>query len=162
MLGLRTMSLRRVAPFEFDRSWQFPVSPEVFWNTISETDEFPLWWGWLRSFESDGLAPGSKTEFVVQGALPYKLHFVVAVNHVVPGRLVETDVSGHLEGPAALEIEPDDDGCRVHLRWRLEPQEAFLRRLAIVSHPLLAWSHDQVVMMGVAQFRRRLARACAD
>jgi hypothetical protein len=153
------MISRRVAPFEFDRSWHFPVSTEVFWNTVSETDEYPLWWGWLRSFDSQGLVAGTTTDFVVQAALPYTLHFVVAIERVVDQRLVETDVSGHLEGPAALELEPDGDGCRARLRWRLEPKEPFLRRLAMLSHPLLAWSHDQVVAMGVAQFRRRLARA---
>ena len=155
------MISRRVAPFEFDRSWHFPVTREAFWSTISETDEYPVWWGWLRSFDSGGLVAGSTTDFVVQGALPYKLHFVVAIERVVDNELVETAVSGHLEGPAALELEAADDGCRARLRWRLDPREAFLRRLAIMSHPLLAWSHDQVVAMGVAQFRRRLGRTRA-
>jgi hypothetical protein len=148
----------RPAPFVFDRAWDFPVTPAVFWRTVQATDEYPRWWGWLRSFHADGLHTGTNAEFVVQGALPYKLRFVVAVERVIDEQLVEADVSGDLEGPAALELEPTDDGCRARLRWRLEPHEPLLRRLDLVSHPLLAWSHDQVIAMGIAQFRRRLAR----
>jgi uncharacterized protein YndB with AHSA1/START domain len=148
-----------VKPFEFDRSWYFEVTPAVFWQIVGDTDEFPLWWGWLRTFESDGLVSGSTTDFVVQGALPYKLHFVVTIDQVTDEELVETTVSGDLEGPARLEITPEDGGCRARLQWRLEPRQTFLRRMAIVSHPLLTWSHDQVVAIGVKQFRRRLERA---
>jgi hypothetical protein len=154
------MRLARVAPFDFDRAWEFPVSPEAFWATIAATDEYPLWWGWLRSFESPGVIAGSETEFVVQGALPYQLHFIVAVDHVVEHETIETHVRGDLEGPASLHVTPDHDGaCVARLTWSLEPKEPFLRRLAVISHPLLAWSHDQVVSMGVRQFRRRLTRA---
>jgi len=153
------MTIGRVAPFAFDRSWDFPVSIETFWDTVRDTHEFPLWWGWLRSFESEGLVEGTTTDFVVQGALRYQLHFVVHVDRVVSGSSVETSVSGDLEGPASLALSPAREGCTARLRWNLEPREPFLRRLSQVSHPLLAWSHDQVVAMGVAQFRRRLARS---
>jgi hypothetical protein len=150
---------RRPAPFEFDRSWHFATSPESFWRTVEQTDEYTRWWCWLRSFDADGLEEGAKAEFVVQAALPYKLHFVVAIDRVVEERLVEASVSGDLEGPAALEVAPEGEGTRAALRWHLEAREPLLRKVATFSHPLLAWSHDQVVAMGVAQFRRRLARA---
>jgi hypothetical protein len=153
------MTVGRIEPFTFDRAWEFPVAPDVFWRTVSETDEFPLWWGWLRFFESEGLASGSKTDFVVQGALPYKLHFEVLIDRLIVEELVETRVSGDLDGPASLEISPSTNGCVARLHWLLEPQEPFLRRLTRISYPLLSWSHDQVVAMGVSQFRRRLARA---
>ena len=155
------MTVGRIEPFTFDRSWEFPVAPDVFWRTVSETDEFPLWWGWLRFFESEGLAAGSKTQFVVQGALPYKLHFEVLIERIVEQQLVDTVVSGDLDGPAALEITPVRNGCVARLQWNLVPQEPLLRRLSRISHPLLSWSHDQVVAMGVSQFRRRLAHAQA-
>jgi hypothetical protein len=113
----------------------------------------------LRSFRSEGLVEDTTTEFAVQGALRYQLHFVVHLDRVVSAERVETTVSGDLEGPASLELAPTSGGCTARLHWDLEPREPFLRRLSQLSHPLLAWSHDQVVAMGVAQFRRRLARS---
>jgi hypothetical protein len=149
----------RVAPFSFDREWEFPLTPEAFWDVVRNPSQFPVWWGWLRSFESEGLQPGARTTFAVQGALPYRLRFEVVVERAVEARSIDTAVSGDLEGPASLAIAPDgDDSCRVRLSWVLEPRDKVVRRLAMVSHPLLVWSHDQVVQMGVTQFRRRLAR----
>lgn len=148
-----------IAPFDFDRAWEFSIGPDEFWATVSHTDSFPLWWGWLRAFESEGLVQGATTDFVVQGALPYQLHFVVVIDRLVEARLVETSVSGDVRGPASLELEASPGGCVARLRWSLEPQERVLRRLAMISHPLLSWSHDQVVAMGVAQFRRRMGRS---
>ena len=99
------MTVGRIAPFTFDRSWDFPVSPErVLADGQRRRMSFPLWWGWLRAFESEGLATDSETDFVVQGALPYKLHFVVLIERLIEERLVDTVVSGDLEGPATLEI----------------------------------------------------------
>lgn len=150
------MSPFRVAPFAFDRSWHFPVPREDFWSIVRRTDQFPVWWGWLRSFESEGLEPGTTTRFVVQGPLPYRLEFAVHVDRVIEPRRVETSVHGDLEGPATLEVDEEDSGCRARLTWLLEPHDPLIRRLSMVSHGLLAWSHDQVVSMGVAQFRRRI------
>ena len=64
------MTVGRIAPFTFDRSWDFPVSPSVFWQTVSATDDFPLWWGWLHAFESEGLATGSENRLCGQAHSP--------------------------------------------------------------------------------------------
>ena len=74
----------------------------------------------LAPLESEGLVSGSKTDFVVQGALPYKLHFVVLIERIVEQRLVDTVVSGDLDGPASLEISPSADGCMA--RPALDPR----------------------------------------
>jgi hypothetical protein len=49
-------------------------------------------------------------------------------------------------------------GCRARLAWSLEPRQRLLTTLATVSRPLMVWAHDQVVQMGVAQFRRSALR----
>jgi hypothetical protein len=50
------------------------------------------------------------------------LHFVVLIEGLVEERLVDTVVSGDLEGPATLEITPSADGCIGALRWTLDPK----------------------------------------
>jgi uncharacterized protein YndB with AHSA1/START domain len=143
-------------PFRFDRAWEFPLSPDEFWEAVARVDEFPRWWGWLRSFRSDGLVAGSRSDFIVQSALPYKLHFEVVLDRVEPPRSVEAIIGGDLAGPASLDIERAGEGCRARLAWELEPRDALLRTMASISRPLMAWSHDQVVRLGIAQFRRQL------
>jgi uncharacterized protein YndB with AHSA1/START domain len=143
-------------PFRFDRAWEFPLSPEQFWATIERVEDLPRWWGWLRSFRSDGLVAGGRSEFVVQSALPYKLHFDVVLDTVERPRTVRAFVAGDLAGPAGLDIDPTPSGCRTRLSWALEPRASLLRTMASVSRPLMAWSHDQVVRLGVVQFRRQV------
>ena len=41
-------------PFHFDRTWDFPVTPAVFWSTIARTDDYTSWWSWLRDFDEMG------------------------------------------------------------------------------------------------------------
>lgn len=143
-------------PFRFDRSWEFPLAPDEFWATVERVDQFPRWWGWLRTFRSDGLVEGGRSEFVVQSALPYALHFEVRLDIVRPPRTVRAAISGDLAGPAGLDVEPTPAGCRTRLSWALEPRSSLLRTMAWISRPLMAWSHDQVVRLGVNQFRRQV------
>jgi hypothetical protein len=147
---------RLVEPFCFDRSFSFPLTVEDFWHAIERVDEFPRWWGWLRSFDSDGLVTGGRAAFVVQSALPYQLSFSLELIEVTAPRLVVADVRGDLAGRARLEIDPEADGCRARLAWQLTPLDSVLRRMASFSRPLMAWSHDQVVRLGLGQFRRHI------
>jgi hypothetical protein len=141
-------------PFRYDQRWEFAVSPETFWATVSRTDSYPEWWSWLREFESDGLHDGAHTECVIQAPLPYALRVAIDVERVVPIERVETRVTGDLEGPARLEVTPIASGCAARLVWSLELQEPWLRRLARVARPVLGWAHDRVISIGVRQFER--------
>jgi hypothetical protein len=142
------------APFRYDRRFEFAVSPETFWATVSRTDSYPQWWSWLREFDSEGLHAGAHTDCTIQAPLPYALRVTIDVERVVPNERVETHVSGDLEGPARLEVTPMTSGCAARLVWLLELREARLRRFARVARPVLAWAHDRVIGIGVRQFER--------
>jgi hypothetical protein len=140
--------------FEYDRRFEFAVSPEAFWSTVARTDRYPEWWTWLREFESDGLRDGAHTACVIQAPLPYALRVTIDVERTVPPVLVETRVSGDLDGPARLEIAPTPQGCAARLVWSLELREPWLARLARFTRPVLTWAHDRVISSGVRQFER--------
>lgn len=146
----------RAEPFRFDRAWTFPLAAGELWGHLERVDEYPRWWGWLREFRSAGLEPGATSSFVVQSALPRPLRFDVELTAVEPARLVAGWVSGDLEGPATLTLAPHPGGCRARLAWQLQPDDVLLRALSKVSRPFMAWSHDQIVQLGVRQFRRRV------
>jgi hypothetical protein len=140
--------------FYYDRRFEFAVSPETFWATVSHTDRFPEWWSWLREFDSDGLHDGSRTACVIQAPLPYALRVMIDVERAVPHELIETRVTGDLDGPARLEITPTPSGCAARLVWSLELREPWLKRFSRVGRPVLAWAHDRVISIGVRQFER--------
>lgn len=147
-----------IAPFAFDRAFDFDVAPDVLWKVLDRTDQFPVWWRWLRAFDMDGVAglrEGAQARCVVRGPLPYSLRFTVAVRRIVPERLVETDVSGDLEGPARLELEPAAHGTSARLVWSVRVVDPALRATARVARPVMEWGHDWVVNRGVRAFRGR-------
>jgi uncharacterized protein YndB with AHSA1/START domain len=143
------------APFTFDRTWTFAVPPEKLWHTVGRTDEFPGWWSWLRELDADGLRPGTTARCVVQAPLPYTLRFDVRVLDAVEHRLVDTEVTGDLHGPARLEMGPRPEGSHARLVWSLQLRNPVLRSLSVVARPAMVWAHDRVVELGVAQFERR-------
>lgn len=142
------------AAFDYDRRFEFAVSPETFWQTVSRTDSYPEWWTWLREFDSDGLHTGSRTECVIRAPLPYALRVRIDVERAVRPDVVETRVSGDLDGPARLEISPTASGCTARLMWSLELREPWLARLARVTRPVLTWAHDRLITSGVREFER--------
>jgi uncharacterized protein YndB with AHSA1/START domain len=142
------------AAFDYDRRFEFAVSPETFWTTVSRTDQYPAWWSWLREFESQGLHDGAHTQCVIQAPLPYALHVGIDVERVVSPKRVETRVSGDLAGPARLEITPTASGCAARLVWSLELRQPSLARIARVTRPVLMWAHDRIISSGVRQFER--------
>lgn len=87
--------------------------------------------------------------------MPYSLRFTVTVGRLVPGSLVETEVSGDLEGPARLEVEADGRGSTARLVWTMELCHPALRAAALVARPLLEWGHEWVVDNGMRQFVTR-------
>jgi hypothetical protein len=140
--------------FDYDRRFEFGVSPETFWTTVSHTERYPAWWTWLREFDSDGLHDGAHAECVIKAPLPYALHVGIDVERVVAPERVETRVSGDLAGPAWLEITPTASGCGARLVWSLNLQQPWLARMARVTRPVLTWAHDRIISSGVRQFER--------
>jgi hypothetical protein len=142
-------------PFHFDRTWHFPVSPDVFWSTISQTGDYHSWWSWLRDFDAPALDEGQRWKATVQSPLPYALRFTLDLRRVEAPSLLLVDVSGDIAGPARLEIEGRDDGCAVRVSWTVHARSGPLRMGALVARPVLQWSHERVVAIGLAQFSRR-------
>jgi hypothetical protein len=154
-IEFRAMVRLVAAPFLFDRTWWFPVLPEQFWAVLSRTGQYPAWWSWLREFEAEGFAAGSNARCTIQSPLPYALRCTIHVDEMRIAEAIVTTVSGDLQGPARLELNRVQDGCRARLVWSLSPGSRVLRSLARVGRPAMVWAHDRVVATGVDQFRRR-------
>ena len=141
--------------FSSDRTWVFAVSPATFWETVSRTDQYRQWWTWLRWLDEAAIEEGVRARCEVDPPLPYNLHFTIALDRVVPERLIEATVEGDITGPARLEVEPHPEGSLVRLTWDLVPGTPLLRGLSRVARPVMVWGHDRVLELGARQFRRR-------
>lgn len=144
-----------MAPFEYDRSWQFGVAPEALWALLVRTDDFPRWWPWLQALRADGLHQGAQASFTVQPPLPYRLHVKVALQRVETARSIDAQIGGDVRGPARLELRPTPQGCEARLVWSLELRRPLLVAAERLARPAMVWGHDQVVSAGVSQFCRR-------
>ena len=146
-----------------DGRHRLDAPPEQVWDAIGRLDRFEGWWGWLSSFSvrGDGMAPGSVLEGVVSPPVPYRLRVSVTIERCVPGREVDALVTGDLNGPARLRLEPEGpDGSATLARtsWELEMVQWPMRVACRVGKPMLRFAHDRVVEMTVAGFRRQLSR----
>ena len=143
-------------PFAFDRSWDFAVAPDDLWSTLGRTDRYRTWWPWLRELHVDGagLVAGTTARVVIQAPLPYQLRCSLHVLDAEPSRRLDAEVTGDLEGPARLELEPDGAGTVARLVWALEVRSSLLRPLASIARPALAWAHDRIVERGLQQFEQ--------
>lgn len=144
-------------PFAFDRSWDFAVSPDDLWSTLARTDRYRVWWPWLRELDvdGDGLVAGTVARVVIQAPLPYQLRCSLRVVEAEPARRLEAEVTGDLEGPAQLVLEPTrDGGALARLVWALEVRSSLLRPLASLARPALSWAHDRIVERGLVQFEQ--------
>ena len=144
-----------VAPFRYDRTFDFDVDRDVLWDALTDTSRYPNWWPWLRKFDAPALTSGAVAHCAVRAPLPYTLEFSVHVESVEPGRVVDTQVRGDLSGPARLEVAADGpDRSTARLAWEVELRVPLLSAASRVARPALVWAHDQVVASGVAGFRR--------
>jgi hypothetical protein len=143
------------APFTFDRRFELATTPEQLWATLQQTEQYPVWWSWLRELEGGELREGAVAHVLVQAPLPYKLKMEIAVQRVVPHQSVETNVRGDLQGPARLEVEEIPGGCTARLVWSLELRDSVLRPLSFIARPAMVWAHDRVIEIGLREFERR-------
>ncbi len=132
------------------------MPPDRFWATICRTDEYTTWWPWLRRFDADGMHEGAEWSAVIQSPLPYVLRVRLELEEVVaPSRLV-ANVTGDIEGWAALDVSPSESGgSAVDIEWDMRPRSRAMQWAALVARPLLRWSHEWVLARGLDQFRRR-------
>lgn len=135
-----------------DRSYRFPVSPDVLWSAIAHTAEYRTWWPWLTALDADGLAAGEVWRCTVRPPLPYRLRFAIHLDQVEPTTLIAARLSGDIGGSARLDVTPEGAGCAVRLRSSLAPNGTAFGWMARLAGPLARRGHDWVLDAGARQF----------
>ena len=142
--------------FEFDRTWDLSVPAEQLWAKVAVPRRYCEWWRWLERFDADEFRVGADIPLVIKSPLWYRLHTVMHVDRLEPGRWMDTTISGDLTGPASLLIRETKQGCQVGIAWSLTVQRPDLRIVARVGRGVLVWAHQQIVDTALADFEERV------
>lgn len=137
----------------------FKLTPSELWGEITELDRFERWWSWLSDLELSppgDLAEGSILTFAIVSPLPYRMNCRVEFTKVIPEELIETRVTGDLQGWANLELAAIDPGAIVVLSWELEPTQTPLRILVRAARPLIVRTKDWAIDIALGAFRRNV------
>jgi hypothetical protein len=140
---------------ESDRRLRFPVGATEFWDAVASTDDYRQWWPWLRTFDARGLFAGDEWRCAVRPPLGYTVRFSVHLDEVRAPTWIRARVSGDIGGRAEIDVEPDDDGCAVHLTSTLAPKNRAFAVFALLAGPLVRRGHDWILVTGAEQFARR-------
>jgi hypothetical protein len=142
-----------------DRQEQFDVTTGELWVAMGRTDDFRSWWPWLRRFDAIGLAAGDRWTAVIQPPLPYRLELTIDLTEVEATAHIAAEVGGDIEGWARIDLEPNGDGCALHLASELAPTATFVQTVARLAPPLARFGHRWVLDTGLAGFRRHALRS---
>ncbi|MCU1353439.1 MAG: hypothetical protein JWM05_2648 [Acidimicrobiales bacterium] len=145
-----------------ERRYPFPADPEAFWTTIDQTDQYQVWWPWLRAFDAEGLQPGDRWDCVIRPPLPYLVRITLTLTAVERPRLVAATIDGDLVGRAHLSVQDHEQGSEVLLVSSLAPRRSLLRAFAAVAPPLARFGHSWVLDTGARQLAVRLAAPQAE
>ena len=152
----RLLPTSRDPVIDYRETFWFPAAPTQVWDAIERFDDFPTWWGWLRTFDVDrgGLVEGNRLRGTVQPPLPYRFRVDVRLDRCERPRVVKAHVEGDLEGEAQLSLERAGVGTCATVDWSLAMAHGPIRAAALFAYPLVRWGHDRVVETTVEGFRR--------
>ncbi|WP_374568917.1 SRPBCC family protein [Ideonella sp.] len=152
----------RQRTYAYVTHWRLDAPPEAVWQALTEVDEWPQWWPYVRSVtllrrgrEPDGV--GALRRIAWGSRLPYGFTLdVECVESDAPRRLLGRS-SGALEGEGLWELWPDGAGTVVRYTWRLYLNTTWMRLAAPLMAPLFHWNHEGVMRGGGRGLVRWLA-----
>ena len=150
------------AAYVLTTRWQIEAPLDAVWESILHSERWPRWWPGLR--EVVELKPGDERRvgcvrrFVWKGRLPYTLTVEMAITHVEPPTLLESEASGELMGRGIWRLSPSADGTAVRYDWCVSTTKRWMNWLAPVARPVFRWNHDVVMRNGARGLKRLMNR----
>lgn len=146
--------------YRFVTVWRIEAPREAVCEAISQSLSWPQWW---RNVESvvelapgDARGIGSVRRYTWRGRLPYRLRFDIRVIHAEPLSAVEGVASGDVEGQGRWSFTTEGAVTRVRFDWQIRITSVWMKLLARLARPLVAWNHDGVMRRGGEALARRL------
>ena len=129
---------------------------------MADIHDYPTWWGdvWdSTSGHAGPPRPGTRTQVVAHGYLPYRLRYEFECVAVDPPRRIESVLHGDFEGTTALMFEEVEGGTSVVLDFRPLVNKRGVRQLTPLLRPLSRTNHAWAMRRGQERILERLGRA---
>jgi hypothetical protein len=88
--------------------------------------------------------------------LPYQMNIETRVLRAERPRLIEVEAQGDVLGRGEWRLSPWGGGTRVRYCWEVGLARPWMRRLALLLHPVFAWNHHQVMAAGAVGMAKAL------
>ncbi|MDQ4144296.1 MAG: hypothetical protein M3198_11240 [Actinomycetota bacterium] len=148
--------------FEFNGTFELPLTVEETWDELERTDQYETWWPWMRKLEvvGDPLDPGTTFSFLIVAPIPFTMRLKAEVTRAQPPCKIEAAVSGDLTGKASMTFErAGSRQVTATIWWEVEVTRSSLRSVARATRPILLWGQRWAVDIALRGFRRHLAAA---
>lgn len=138
--------------YVFSTSWQVPHTASVVHAALADVEHYPEWWpqvvACLKTGEDEGVV-------LCRSSLPYTLELRISLLRRTP-EVLESRVTGDLDGWVRWRVVPEGGGCRVHFEQEVAVRGAVLSVASYVARPLLLWNHEQMLAGARHGLTRRL------
>jgi carbon monoxide dehydrogenase subunit G len=138
--------------YEYLSHWQIEAPPAAVWRALTEVEDWPRWWPYVREVQTlqrgDGSGLGAVRRIRWASRLPYGFTLDVRCVEVRPERLLRGRSSGNLDGEGLWELEPSGTGTAVRYTWRLDLNTRWMRLAAPLMSGVFRWNHEGVMRGG--------------
>lgn len=142
------------AHFDLVSHWRFAAPRERVWQALTQPEEWPRWWPFVRSVrtlragDGDGLGSVRRIEWATR--LPYRLVIEVESTEVLRLERLRARSRGQLQGEGLWLLNDADGFTDVTYVWRVSLQRPWMRWLAPCLAPVFRWNHAAVMRAGEA------------
>ncbi|MDQ3752240.1 MAG: polyketide cyclase [Actinomycetota bacterium] len=129
----------RLNHYEFHSAWSIDAGPGDLFDALNDVMRYPLWWPQIKEVVDLG---NERHMIVARSLLPYSLCFEARPGVVDRAAgILETTMTGDLEGYSRWRLAPDGIGSRVIFEEQVDANKKLLRRFALVGRPLFIANH---------------------
>jgi uncharacterized protein YndB with AHSA1/START domain len=145
--------------YRFLDRWFIPHPIQPVYDLMADVHGYPTWWGDVWDSTSGHAGPphpGTRTQVVAHGYLPYRLRYEFECVAVDPPNRIDSVLHGDFEGNAALIFEEVEGGTSVVLDFRPLVNKGGVRQLTPLLRPLFRTNHAWAMRRGQQRILEQL------
>jgi hypothetical protein len=132
--------------YRFRSLWPLPAAPAVVYAALERPEDYPRWWRQVRRVDRIDDTSGVIT---IRSLLPYDMTFTVReVRRDPVAGVLETAMSGDIDGWARWTVSPDGAGSLARYEQVVDVNKPLLRRFAVPGRPVFRANHRLMMRAG--------------